>query len=99
MEPYKPQIVNPIWRLLWKLKATPRTHLLLWNILFDKIPTGANMMKRSFHGPFWCHLCRNDEESTEHLFLNCPTSKEYWNCIIAHYPSLKAWQGHNILDA
>lgn len=99
MEPYKPLDNNPTWKTLWKLKVAPRTHLLMWNILFDKIPTCVNLMKRSFRGPFWCQLCRNDEKSIEHLFLNCPISKEQWNFIIAHYPFLKNWQGMNILDA
>jgi len=87
------------WRLLWKLKSAPCNHLLMWNILFDKIPTGSNLMKRSFHNPFWCHLCRNEEENTNHIFLHCPTTKAHWNSIICHYPSLKLWQGHDILDA
>lgn len=99
MEPFKPQSINSTWRLLQKLKATPCTHLLMWKILFDKIPTASNLMKKSFHVPFWCHLCHNDEESTEHLFLHCPTTKEHWNSIITHYPSLNIWHEHNILDA
>lgn len=67
--------------------------------MFDKIPTGANLMKRSFHGPFWCHLCRLDEENTEHLFLSYPSSREFWNSISAHYTSLNSWQGNNIQEA
>jgi len=99
MDPFKPQDINPTWKLLWKLKATPRSRLLMWNILFERIPTGLNLMKRSFHGPFWCQLCHNNEESTEHLFLNCPITKEHWNTTIAHYPGLNNWHGRNIMDA
>lgn len=72
---------------------------MMWNILFDKIPIGSNLMKRSIHDPFWCHLCRNEEENTDHLLLHCPTANAHWNSFISHYPSLKLWQGHNILDA
>jgi len=57
MDAFKPPTILPIWRDLWKLDADPRTRLLMWNILFDKIPTGTNLKKRSFHGPFRCHLC------------------------------------------
>lgn len=99
MDPHKPQSIDPNWRSFWKLKAAPRTCLLLWNILFYKVPTSANLMKRTFHGPFRCHLCQLDEENTEHLFLNCPSTKEFSNCITAHYPSLNPWHGKNIHEA
>lgn len=99
MEPYKPLNILPTWKALWKLGAAPRTRLLMWNILFDKIPTGTNLMKRSFHGPLWCHLCCKEEESTKHLFLKCNVTKELWHNISAHYPSLKVWQGLNIMEA
>lgn len=56
-------------------------------------------MKRSFHGPFWCHLCRNNEENTDHLFLHCPIITEQWNLITASSPSLHRWQGRSIMEA
>jgi len=99
MEPYKPQNIHPTWKALWKLKSAPRTRLLMWNILFDKIPTGTNLMKRSFHGPFRCHLCHAEEESTVHLVLNCNITLQFWNTLINHFPHLKNWQGNNILNA
>lgn len=46
MEPFKPPNINPTWRLVGKLKEAPRTHLLMCNILFDKIRTGSNLMKK-----------------------------------------------------
>eukprot|EP00253_Pinus_taeda_P032224 PITA_32224 len=99
IEPIRPPIIHPTWRALWKLKYAPRTRLLFWNILFDKIPTGTNLMKRSFHGPFRCHLCLAEEESTAHLFLNCNVSKQFWNSLISHIPQLQHWHGNTILDA
>eukprot|EP00253_Pinus_taeda_P030816 PITA_30816 len=99
MEAFKPPSILPIWKDLWKLEAAPRTRLLMWNIIFDKIPIGTNLMKRSFHGPFRCHLCCLEEESTEHLFLNCNVTKAFWHNISSHNPSLKAWQGPNIMEA
>eukprot|EP00253_Pinus_taeda_P033090 PITA_33090 len=99
MESFKPPNILPIWKDLWKLGAAPRTRLLMWNILFDKIPTETNLMKQSFHGPFRCHLCCLEEESTEHLFLKCHVTKDFWQNISTHYPSLKDWQGPNIMEA
>eukprot|EP00253_Pinus_taeda_P029778 PITA_29778 len=64
MEPLKPPDSETRWNLIWKLKAATRTKLLLWSILNNKVPTRANLMKRSFVGPFWCHLCRSNNEDT-----------------------------------
>eukprot|EP00253_Pinus_taeda_P008243 PITA_08243 len=93
MEPYKPAVILPVWKALWKLDAAPRTRLLMWNILADKIRTGINLMKRAFHGSFRCHLCRSGAESTAHLFLFCQATVAFWQSIVIHYPSLKPWQG------
>eukprot|EP00253_Pinus_taeda_P032607 PITA_32607 len=99
IEPIRPPIIHPTWKALWKLKSAPRTRLLLWNILLDKIPTGTNLMKRSFHGPFRCHLCLAEEESTAHLFLKCNVSIQFWNSLTSHFPNLQNWHGNTILDA
>eukprot|EP00253_Pinus_taeda_P025399 PITA_25399 len=45
IEPIRPPNIHPTWRALWKLKSAPRTRLLMWNILFDKIPMSTNLMK------------------------------------------------------
>lgn len=64
MEPSKPLDSEIRWNLLWKLKATPKTKLLIWSILNKKDPIGENLMKRSITGPFWYHLCRSSNEDT-----------------------------------
>lgn len=99
MEPFKPQDILPLWKTIWKLQAAPRCRLLMWNIIFDKIPTGTNLLKRSFHGPFRCHICCADEESTDHLFAYCSVVNTLWHNLSAHIPELKAWHGANIMEA
>eukprot|EP00253_Pinus_taeda_P035221 PITA_35221 len=99
MDLYRPPILQPSWKMIWKLKATPRSRLLMWNIISDKIPTGLNLMKRSFHGPFRCHLCLNAEESTDHLFLSCASSFAFWHSILSHIPLSNQWHGNNLPDA
>eukprot|EP00253_Pinus_taeda_P028743 PITA_28743 len=99
MEHNRPEHVQQWWKTLWKLKAAPRARMLFWTILFNKIPTGSNLMKRTFHGPFWCHLYRNNEENMNNLFLRCPIIIEQWNLIMASSPSLHRWQGRSIMEA
>lgn len=81
MEPYRPPQILPHWKTTWKLQAAPRCRLLMWNISFDKIPTGKNLLKQMFHGPFRCHLCCCEEESTDHLFIHCTVTKSLWTGI------------------
>jgi len=99
MELHKPQIIEPWWNLLWKIKEAPRTRLLMWSILFNKTQTGANLMKQSFQGSFWCHLCRNCGEDNNHIFLEWFITQELWNNIHTSFPSLCRWQGENIKEA
>lgn len=99
MEQFQPEHAQQWWKAIWKLKAAPRTRMLMWAILFNKIPTGTNLIKRSFHGPFWCHLCRSNEEDTEHIFLTCPVVTEHWSLLLSHIPSLKRWLGQTITEA
>eukprot|EP00253_Pinus_taeda_P007121 PITA_07121 len=82
MDPYKPPSSELWWRHLWKLKAAPRTKLLMWSILRNKVPIGANLMKRSFLGPFWCYLYKSGSEDTNHLFLHCPSTQELWSSLL-----------------
>eukprot|EP00253_Pinus_taeda_P028493 PITA_28493 len=60
----KPEVTRSWWGTIWKLKAPPRTRLLMWNILEDKIAIGSYLKRRAFMGPTWCVLCLQEEEST-----------------------------------
>lgn len=72
----------------------------MWCAMENKVPTWDNIQKRNKQGPGWCYLCKNEEESTLHLFLGCPYIREVWrectrllgiNCIW-NGPSLqRAW--------
>jgi len=46
-----------------------------------------------------CVVRNPDEKSTEHLFLNCNVTKDFWHNISLHNPTLKVWQGPNIMEA
>eukprot|EP00253_Pinus_taeda_P031496 PITA_31496 len=87
------------WVSLWKLNAPPRTRLLMWNILENKAPTGSNLKKRAFSGPSRCVLCLQAEESTQHLFLSCPTTRTIWAQVILSLNLNVDWQGVDISTA
>lgn len=87
------------WVSLWKLNAPPRTRLLMWNILENKVPTGSLLKKRAFSGPSRCVMCLQAEESTQHLFLSCPTTRTIWAQVIQSLDLNADWQGVDINSA
>lgn len=99
LERYKPLDLLPWWKHLWKLKVPPQKKLLMWSILHNKVSTGAPLMKRSYVGPFQCHLYKSKNEDIEHLFLHCLLPQELWNdFLLSIYSGLK-WQGPHLLDS
>ena len=57
---------------LWQAKAMPKALITGWRILLDRIPTSINLLKRRVAiNSTICALCRESEESTQHLFLDC----------------------------
>lgn len=98
-DPQNPPILHTWWKHLWKLKAPPRSRLLLWCILRNKIPTGDNLMKRAFFGPHWCHFCKKDGESASHIFLNCQVIHHLWNLVSSVVPSNCNWKPGTLVDA
>ncbi len=99
IEDRKPENLKSWWVSLWKLNAPPRTRLLMWNILENKVPTGSYLEKRAFSGPSQCVMCLEDEESTHHLFLTCPTTRTIWSQVIRTLNLNVNWQGADINTA
>ena len=52
-----------------------------WLSLKDKILTWYNLMKRGWQGPIFCPLCRQEEETILHIFINCFFFKQV--CLVA----------------
>ena len=49
-----------------------------WTLAHQKIMTVENLKKRGIASPMRCVLCKNSEESLEHLFIECKFSQEVW---------------------
>ena len=63
------------WKGLWKLHCPAKNKLFGWVVLENKVMTWDILQKCHFEGPGWCNLCKYDQESSLHLFLNCSFSK------------------------
>lgn len=55
--------------------------LFKWLVQQSKILTWDNLRKRGFVGPSRCHLCRQHEETTNHLLNRCTFTTILWNWV------------------
>ena len=78
---------------------TMKEKIFTWCTLANKIPTWDHIQKRQIAGPGWCSLCKDNEESTNHLFLNCNFSKQVWEQPQYLTSSSSKWEGPTLEDA
>eukprot|EP00253_Pinus_taeda_P005682 PITA_05682 len=95
----KTEITQSCWKIIWQLKTPPRIKLFFLCILQNKVPTRESLMHRSVHGPTWCILCKQQSESTTHLFLTCGTKTQIWKDVAKEIGFVGAWEGENITVA
>jgi len=69
---------SPFWKQIWNKDGLPKINILCWTLSHRKILTGEIFLKRGFHGPTRCILCKNSLEATSHIFLECSFSHSLW---------------------
>ncbi|KAL5144990.1 LINE-1 retrotransposable element ORF2 protein [Glycine soja] len=74
-----PLALNHDFNQLWEVKAPPRALTLVWRLLWDRLPTKENLLKRQV--PLdndLCPFCQNHVESASHLFFTCIKIMPLW---------------------
>jgi zinc-binding in reverse transcriptase len=69
---------------IWKSIAPPRVFLFTWLALKNKILTIDNIAKRGWTLANICYLCRQEEESVQHLFQQCCYTATARQLLIMH---------------
>lgn len=65
------------YKSVWNPPLLPKIQLFLWKVLYDAIPTGANLQKRGVLANTNCVRC-GSQETTLHLFFHCDYAKQVW---------------------
>jgi hypothetical protein len=65
---------------IWKGKIPPKIKIFLWLLTKDAVLTKDNLIRRKWTGDPKCLFCDADETST-HLFFQCPIAKVIWSVI------------------
>ena len=76
-------------RLCWNNSCLPKAGTFMWLAGNEKILSGDRMMKMGLLGPFRCCLCKKEEETVDHMLLNCEYSQEIWRFGLGKL----GWQG------
>eukprot|EP00253_Pinus_taeda_P003964 PITA_03964 len=85
-----PMAIWAHWRLVWKAKTLPKIKFVLWILLGGKVLTVENLRKRGIIGPSHCPNCQNEEETIQHLFIDCSFASACWKEVGVTIP-LGAW--------
>jgi len=71
---------SEVFQILWNLKVVPSTIVCMWRILWDRLPTRVNLVRRGVQlENALCPMCREDIESVQHLFCTCKVAQKVWD--------------------
>lgn len=64
--------------------------MFVWTLAHRSILIGENLQRRGWEGPSRCPLCTQEEETLDHLLLQCPYTKEVWQLALGLKPGTVA---------
>ncbi|GKV27571.1 hypothetical protein SLEP1_g36731 [Rubroshorea leprosula] len=70
-----------IYKRIWNPILPSKISAFNWQLVLDKIPTKANLLRRGIIKDVTetkCALCNDEEEDATHLFLNCKIARWLW---------------------
>jgi len=67
------------WKQIWRNKWWPKVTIFAWLVGKGRILTWDKLQKRGFQGPPRCSLCKQENETQEHLLNSCPYAQHQWD--------------------
>ena len=78
----EPTANDRLWRKVWHPDSIPKVNSFIWTLMHNKLLMAENLRKRGTAGPSQCALCNMEEETSNHLFLQCRISLKIWQCVL-----------------
>jgi hypothetical protein len=72
--------------LIWQTRAPSRVKFFMWLAMKGRCLTADNLQKRGWPHGDSCALCNNEEESCQHLLVDCQFTNRVWRM-------LRSWLG------
>jgi hypothetical protein len=66
------------WRVIWKFKCPLKAQIFMWLAMNNKVLTWKKLQKRGMHGPGWCILCKEFNETIDHMLMSCSYKEQVW---------------------
>ena len=76
-------VVSRLGKSFWRLPIPEKAKFFFWPSYHDKVLTRENLLKRRVNVAANCPFCDENEESLNHVMLQCPFSKAYWQIIFS----------------
>lgn len=73
------------WKSIWAVKAPRRVAFFVWIVTWGWILTCDNLKKHGYVMQSWCCMCKDAEETVDHLFLHCGVAREIWSFVLQSF--------------
>nr|XP_027083655.1 uncharacterized protein LOC113705952 [Coffea arabica] len=70
--------IKRVWKAVWKQKVCQKMKIFIWKCLHGGLPVRGEIHRRTRQGNPKCAACGEEEETIEHLLLQCNKVKEVW---------------------
>jgi hypothetical protein len=82
------------WRTrLWKWNCPLKLKLFTWLLTENKILVWDILQRRGWSGPNRCILCKEDSETSHHLFVSCLFFQQVWHHVTTSLKLSEQWLG------
>ena len=67
-----------LWKKVWHVKGTPVVRVFLWKACSNILPIKINLNKRGIVEDSLCPICKQEDESVEHILWICESARDVW---------------------
>ena len=75
-------VLNVTTAGIWGTQIDPSAQLIGWKVLMKALPLDARIRQLGIPMVSRCCLCYKEEESVEHLFVDCVFASAIWNRLV-----------------
>ncbi|KAA3477472.1 reverse transcriptase [Gossypium australe] len=83
------------YKRLWNLDLPAKIKITTWQSFCNYLPNYSNLYYRRLMGAVNCQRCNMEVETREHLFRDCPITKETWEKLDIAEPVPDESMGYN----
>ena len=82
-EVLRPKNEKVAWhKLIWTSFVVPKHCLIAWMAILNRLPTKDRLRNWGYGLEGVCSLCKQENETRDHLFFECSYSKNIWQQVL-----------------